>query len=185
MQRPETKCIFFDRDGIVNESPGSGYVERWEDFKLLTEFVRVLRLVREAGYQAVVVSNQRCVSLGKVSRETVDDMHDRLWRVLREEYGLELLDILYCPHGAADACECRKPRPGMLLEASRRHGIDLTSSWMIGDQERDIEAGRRAGCRTILVSAEHWASKADFQVFDLKGLFDLLNKIIGTGREDR
>jgi len=178
MQRKGLKCVFFDRDGIVNASPGAGYVERWEDFRLQPEFVKALRLVREAGYEAVVVSNQRGVALGKMSSAVVDDMHDRLHRTLRECHRLNLLDVLYCPHDDRDACGCRKPQPGMLLEAARRHGIDLKCSWMIGDQERDIEAGRRAGCRTILVSPGEGLSTADFRVRDLQELNRLLQKLL-------
>lgn len=142
-------CVFFDRDGIVNESPGPGYVERWEDFHLVPEFVGILRLVRRLGFAAVIVSNQRGVATGRMTAATVDDIHHRLAAALKAE-GLALDDILYCPHDHG-VCECRKPKPGLLLEAARRHDIDLGRSWMVGDSPTDIEAGRAAGCRTILV----------------------------------
>jgi len=174
------RCVFFDRDGIVNVSPGAGYVERWEDFKLQPGFVQALRLVREAGYEAVIVSNQRGVALGRMSAETVEDMHERLRRTLRDDYGLDLLDVFYCPHDDRDGCDCRKPRPGMLVEAARRHGIDLARSWMIGDRERDMEAGRNAGCRTILVSAETEECTADFLVRDLDALNELLPRVLSV-----
>ena len=168
------RCVFFDRDGIVNASPGTGYVERWEDFRLMPAFVDVLRQVRAAAYEAVIVSNQRGVALGRMSKETVDTIHRNLRRDLRDDYGLDVLDMLYCPHDDAADCECRKPRPGMLLEAARRHDIDLKASWMVGDQERDIEAGRRAGCRTILVSAAPAESAADIRVTRLEALQETL-----------
>jgi len=171
------KCVFFDRDGIVNRSPGPGYVERWDDFVLQLEFVEVLRAIRERGYEAVVVSNQGGVGKGIMTREAVDGIHGNLRRVLSEEHGLKLLDILYCPHNN-DGCACRKPQPGMLLEAADRHGLDLPSSWMVGDQERDVEAGRRAGCRTILVSGEAAESRADRRVKDLRELKTLLESIL-------
>jgi D-glycero-D-manno-heptose 1,7-bisphosphate phosphatase len=164
--------VFFDRDGVVNKSPGEGFVERWEDFELLPEFVDVLRLVRGRGYEAVIVTNQSGVARGVMSAESVEEIHANLRQVLREAHALDLLDILVCPH-LGDACDCRKPKPGMLLEAARRHGIDLPGSWMVGDQERDIEAGRRGGCRTILVSPGRPATDADLVVpsmTDLKRL---------------
>ena len=148
---------------------------RWEEFKLRPGFVDVLRAVRARRYESVIVSNQRGVALGEVSREAVDDIHRRLRRLLTSEYGVTLLDVLYCPHDEGQ-CDCRKPRPGMLLEAARRHGIDLSRSWMIGDQESDVGAGRAAGCRTVLVSERCEDSAADFRVRDMLELRDLIGR---------
>ncbi|MFC1453055.1 D-glycero-alpha-D-manno-heptose-1,7-bisphosphate 7-phosphatase [Verrucomicrobiota bacterium] len=169
------KCVFFDRDGVVNVSPGPGYVERWEDFHLLPGFVDVLRDVLGRGYVSVVVTNQRGVSLGLMSAGTVEDIHRGLRSLLSSTHGLELLDILYCPHGKGE-CECRKPKPGMLLEAAARHGIDLAASWLVGDHERDVEAGLAAGCRTVLVSPEPAGTRADFGVRDMAELRVLLGR---------
>ena len=171
------KCVFFDRDGIVNESPGPGYVERWEDFKLLPAFVRVLSLAHSRGYDAVIVSNQRGVALGVVPAGEVERMHRNLRAVLRDEHGLELLDIFYCPHDKGQ-CVCRKPEPGMLLRAAERHGIDLAASWMVGDHEKDVEAGRRAGCRTILVGPGDGPTAADHHVDDMNALESLFRRVL-------
>jgi D-glycero-D-manno-heptose 1,7-bisphosphate phosphatase len=169
------KCVFFDRDGIVNASPGAGWVTRWEEFRLLPEFVAVLRAVSEAGYVAVIISNQRIVSLGKLSAEALDDIHARFRQVLRDEHGLDVLDIFYCPHGDGE-CTCRKPQPGMFLAAAEKHGIDVSASWMIGDQERDVVAGKAAGCRTILVLPGDEASVSDIRVPDMKALESLITE---------
>lgn len=172
------RCIFFDRDGIVNQHPGPGYVERWEDFHLLPEFVESLRLISRKGYAAVVVSNQRGVALGIMTAAVVDDMHRRLRAVLKEQHGLELLDILYCPHDR-NQCECRKPKPGMILEAARRHNIDLAQSWMIGDSVKDVEAGKAAGCRTtVLVNATTTSPQADYRVADMAELSAQLESLL-------
>lgn len=171
------KCVFFDRDGIVNRSPGRGYVERWEDFRLEPSFPNALRTVRDRGYGAVVVTNQRAVSLGIMTRGDVDAIHAKLRQLLQEDHGLELLDILYCPHSDGE-CDCRKPQPGMLLAAARRHGISLGDSWMVGDQERDVEAGICAGCRTVLVSAAPGDTRADHVVCDVKDLDALLARVL-------
>lgn len=146
------KCIFFDRDGIVNQSPGPGYVERWADFHILPEFVDILRIVTELGYVSVIITNQRGVGRGIMTLETLEDMHRHLRSTLKEQYGLELLDIFTCTHDHADNCECRKPKPGMFFAAAQKHAIDLSQSWMIGDSSKDVEAGRAAGCHTILVN---------------------------------
>ena len=171
------KCVFFDRDGVVNESPGPGYVERWEDFKLLPDFVRVLRLVRRRGYPAVIVSNQRGVARGVVPAAEVERIHRELRVVLRDRHGLDLLDIFYCPHDLGQ-CTCRKPAPGMLLAAAERHGLDLSASWMVGDHEKDVEAGSRAGCRTILLGPGDGPTAADYQVEDLKALERLFARLL-------
>jgi D-glycero-D-manno-heptose 1,7-bisphosphate phosphatase len=179
----ERRCVFFDRDGIVNRSPGDGYVLRVEDFHVEPDFVRALRVVRDRGYVAVVVTNQRCIALGIVRRETVDDMHRRLREQLRAD-GLDLLDVRVCPHDRGP-CECRKPKPGMLLDAARLHGLDLKASWMVGDRERDIEAGRAAGCRTILVSPTGEPTQADRRVADLAELPALLQSVLRGAGEVR
>jgi len=166
-------AVFFDRDGIVNRSPGAGYVERWEDFHLLPAFVEALRVVRERGYEAVIVTNQRGVALGRMSRETLDDIHRRLEERLRQS-GLDLLDIRVCT-ADDDHDPRRKPHPGMLLEAARQHRLDLARSWMIGDSERDIEAGRRAGCAvTVRVASDTEETAADLRVPGMEALPRLL-----------
>ena len=171
------KCVFFDRDGIVNESPGPGYVERWQDFHLLPEFVEALRITSRLGYGAVIITNQRGVARGCMSAESVADIHRRLQNTLQELYGLSLLDIRVCPHDR-DACECRKPKPGMILDAARLHGIDLTQSWMIGDSPSDAEAGRAAGCRTILVGHKAKPGMADYYFPDMADLGSNLEKLL-------
>lgn len=184
---PRNRCVFFDRDGIVNEAPASGYVLKREDFHLQPAFVDALRVVRLKGYQAAIVTNQRCVALGLISLETVEAIHAWLVEELRTEYGLDVLEIMVCPHDEG-RCECRKPKPGLLIEAARKHGMDLKSSWMVGDQDRDIEAGRRAGCRTIKVGSCLSSNNADYCVEDIRelpGLLDrVLDPIVGTGCKD-
>ncbi|MFC1498983.1 D-glycero-alpha-D-manno-heptose-1,7-bisphosphate 7-phosphatase [Verrucomicrobiota bacterium] len=171
------KSVFFDRDGIVNESPGKGYVECVADFHVMTNFPNVLRIVKDKGYEAVIVSNQRGVARGIVGIEEIEKMHRKLKSILSDKHNLELLDIFYCPHNEGE-CECRKPKPGMLLDAARKHDINLSGSWMIGDNERDIEAGRRAKCKTILVSADEFETQADFRVRDMKELKELVAEVL-------
>jgi histidinol-phosphate phosphatase family protein len=175
------KCVFLDRDGIVNAPPGEErYVRKAEDFVLQPAFPAVLREIAGAGFEAIVVTNQRGVALGLMTIEDVAGIHGRLADILREEHGLSLLDVMCCPHDRGE-CECRKPKPGMLLAAAARHGIDLSASWMVGDQERDIEAGRRAGCRTILVEAADAVTAADYKVRDLTELAALLRRVLRNG----
>jgi histidinol-phosphate phosphatase family protein len=174
-------CVFFDRDGIVNRSPGAGYVERVEDFHLLPEFVEALRLVRDRGYEAVIVTNQRGVSRGLMTQAALDAIHDRLRDALDRE-GLGLLAIHVCTAND-NADPRRKPNPGMLLEAMAAHDLDAEASWMIGDSESDIEAGRRAGCgHTVLVATPSTPSAADAVVSDMAALVRYLAKVLPLNR---
>ena len=177
-------AVFFDRDGVVNESPGAGYVTRWEDFRLLPGFVAALRVVAARGHGAVVVTNQQAVRKGLMTAAAVEDIHARFRRLLRDRHGLDVLEALYCPHGEGE-CDCRKPRPGMLLRAAQRHGLDLPRSWMVGDQSRDIEAGQRAGCRTILVGNDPGDSSPDYRVDDVGGLAGLLERLLPDAAGER
>ena len=167
-------CFFFDRDGIVNESPGPGkYVESWDDFHLQPGFVRVLRRVTGLGFASVIITNQRCVALGRLSVRNLEAMHDRFRSVLRESHGLAVNDVFYCPHDNGQ-CECRKPKPGMILAAARRHGLDLAASWMVGDSASDVAAGQAAGCRTVLVGPRPGGCSPTLAVESLEALDSLI-----------
>ena len=136
-------CVFFDRDGIVNQSPGPGYVNHLDDFHILPGFADCVRAAAEKGYPAVVVTNQRGLSRGITPPAQLDAMHAKLRAELAAE-GLGLLDILICT-AADDAHPDRKPNPGMLRTAAERHGLDLAKSWMVGDRESDVKTGQNAG----------------------------------------
>ena len=121
---------FHSTDGIVNKAPPPEmyYVTRVEDFHVQPGFLQALRVVDAKGYAAVVVTNQKCVARGLITLEGLEAIHDVLRRAV-DAADLALTDILVCPHGD-DECACRKPRPGMLLEAASRHGLDLAASWI-------------------------------------------------------
>jgi histidinol-phosphate phosphatase family protein len=171
------RCVFFDRDGIVNVSPGPGYVERWEDFVLMPEFPPILREVHALGYASVIISNQRGVARGIMTMEEVNRIHDNLQARLRAEFGVEFLDIFFCPH-ENNACDCRKPLPGMIMQAAVRHDLDLAGSWMVGDHETDVQAGHSAGCRAILVSDSDKPTAAEHRVANMAELQVLLPRVL-------
>jgi len=160
-------CVFFDRDGIVNMPPQDGrrYIERPEEFVVLPEFLAALRVVQARGYAAVIVTNQKGVATGDIAPEALAAMHQRLQDAVRQA-GLRALVDIRVSTAADDAHPDRKPNPGLLLAAARDHGLDVRRSWMIGDHERDIEAGRRAGCRTVRVGGTQ-PTAADFRVPDM------------------
>ena len=178
------RCVFFDRDGIVNRSPGTGYVEQWADFHLLPGFVAALRTALRHGFDGIIVTNQSGIARGIMTRGTVEEIHANLRALLRDKHGIDVLDVFFCPHDTGD-CDCRKPKPGMFLTAALRYDIDLAASWMVGDMERDIEAGHAAGCRTILVAQENMPSQAEYRVPDMQALPPLLERLLhGGGRRE-
>jgi histidinol-phosphate phosphatase family protein len=172
------KCVFFDRDGIVNRPPPPErrYVTHRDHFEMIPEFVDVLKLVRARGYEAVVVTNQSGIARGRMTENDVREIHEHLNGLLAAR-GAALLDIVMCPSDD-DGHPDRKPNPGMLLTAAKRHAIDLPASWMVGDQERDIVAGQRAGCRTVLVAGDTKPTAAEFRVATMTELMRLLDKLL-------
>lgn len=170
-------CVFFDRDGIVNQRHVGGYVLKWEDFILMPHFVDVLRLCRQLGFEVVIATNQRAIARGLITGAQLDAIHDRFRHELWEQHRLAILDVMVCPHDR-DTCDCRKPKPGLLLKAAEKHQLDLGASWMIGDQSWDVEAGRRAGCRTILVGEPDTPGEADYHVESLAVLKTRIEKIL-------
>ena len=170
------KCVFFDRDGIVNVSPGPGYVERWQDFHLIPEFVVSAKIAAARGYAIAIATNQRGVARGIMEQKALDEIHAKL-RAALSAAGISLLGIFCCIH-ERDSCDCRKPLPGLLLQAAEEHHIDLAASWMIGDKETDDETGRNAGCRTILVGQPRSESKADFRVAEMMNLPGMLERVL-------
>ena len=141
-----TKAVFLDRDGVINrKAPEGQYVTRWEEMEFLPGAHEAVAKLNRAGFLVVVVSNQRCVARGLVTSAEVDAMHARM-RNEFETSGAKLDAIYFCPHENNPACDCRKPRPGMLFQAAQTHDVDLTASWMVGDSDSDVEAGRTAGC---------------------------------------
>lgn len=143
-----TKAVFLDRDGVINRKPPEGaYVVRPEEMHLLSGVAHAIALFNQAGFRVLVVTNQRCVAKGLITVAGLESIHREMYDALARA-GARVDGVYFCPHEEHPPCRCRKPAPGMLLEAALTHEIDLAASWMIGDSEIDVEAGRRAGCRT-------------------------------------
>jgi len=144
-------AVFLDRDGVLNRSVDVNGVARpphsLDEFELLPGVREAVDQMKNAGYVLVVVTNQPDIARGAQSASVVDAMN----AVVLGELGVDA--VLVCPHDDVDDCECRKPKPGMLLEAMERFDIDRERSFMVGDRWRDVAAGRAAGCRTIQVGS--------------------------------
>jgi D-glycero-D-manno-heptose 1,7-bisphosphate phosphatase len=144
-------AVFLDRDGTVIEDVG--FPRDPENVSFVAGAPEGLRRLTEAGLPLVVISNQSGIGRGIVTTEEARAVHDRVVAELEQE-GIALAGAWYCPHAPDAGCACRKPRPGMLRAAGASLGLDLSASFMVGDRPSDAEAGRRAGCETVLLAGE-------------------------------
>lgn len=175
------KAIFLDRDGTINKYVG--YLRTPEQFELLEGAGEAIRTINLSGYLAIVVTNQPVIARGEVTVDGLQQIHNKMETMLGKE-GAYLDGVYYCPHhpdkgfaGEVEelkiVCECRKPKAGLLLKAAKDFNIDLSQSWMIGDSENDVLAGRNAGCKTALIGETEYG-----QNLQVTSLLDFVKKII-------
>ena len=151
MGRNKRAAVFLDRDGVINVSPGEGgFVTQWNDFRFLPGALQALRLFKNRRRLVFVISNQSAVGRGLLSRARLRELSRKMEAAVFKAGG-RITAAYYCPHHPKDECGCRKPAPGLLRRAARKFPVDLGRSFVIGDEEKDIQMGRRAGCRTLLV----------------------------------
>ena len=144
-----TRAVFLDRDGVLNKAyvrGGKPYSpDTVEEMIIFPDAAFALGRLRQNGFRLIVATNQPDIARKRLTRAQVDAMNAHL----RNQLPLDSIEV--CPHDDADNCDCRKPKPGLLVNAAKRDGITLSESFMVGDRFRDIEAGEAAGCRTILI----------------------------------
>ncbi len=173
------RAVFLDRDGVINRAvvrDGKPYPPRTlAEFEFLPGAESTMRELRKKGFVVIVVTNQPDVSTGVQKKEVVESMHERL-RAL----GL-CDDIKVCYHVDADKCECRKPKPGMLLEAAIEWEVDPAESYMIGDRWRDVAAGKGAGCYSFLIKNEYNEKQAENPDATVSSLEEAGTLILGGG----
>ena len=143
------QAVFLDRDGVINENRDE-YVKSWEEFVFLPGAIQALKRLAQGPFSIVVVTNQTAVHRGLVSLNRLGEIHRRMVRQI-EAVGGRIDAVYYCPHGPEENCDCRKPKPGLLLRAAKDLGIDLDQSYCVGDKLTDLLAGSAVGCRGILV----------------------------------
>lgn len=150
----DKKVVFLDRDGVINKKPAKAdYVKNWEEFEFLPGVIEGLKLLTENNYDIYLISNQPGIARGMMTEEDLVNIQNKMEEELQKN-GIKIAGTYYCPHGWNDGCECRKPKPGLLFQAARDHNLDLTKTIFIGDDERDLQAGEAAGCKTILLGPE-------------------------------
>ena len=147
------KAVFLDRDGVINVD--KHFVHKIEDFELKRGIVELLQYLTTQNYKLFVVTNQSGIGRGLYKEEDFQIVNE--WMLGKfEQQGVSILDVFFCPHGPDDNCYCRKPKPGLFIDAKEKYDIDMNKSWMIGDKEADIEAANNAGIsQTILVRSGH------------------------------
>jgi D-glycero-D-manno-heptose 1,7-bisphosphate phosphatase len=149
VRRTPSPAVFLDRDGVINVNRPD-HVKCWAEFEFLPGALEALARLAALGLPVIVVTNQAIVNRGMVPQRMVDEINCRMAAEIVRAGG-RIDAVVYCPHRPEEACQCRKPQPGLLLEAARRYRLDLRRSVLVGDALSDIEAGQAAGCQTILV----------------------------------
>jgi D-glycero-D-manno-heptose 1,7-bisphosphate phosphatase len=174
------RAVFLDRDGVLNRAvvrDGKPYPpSSISDLRLLPGVREACRMLREAGFALILITNQPDIARGTANAGEVGEMHSRIRRFL------QLDDVRVCPHDDDARCDCRKPKPGLLLEAAQTWDIDLGSSFVVGDRWRDVEAGQRAGCRTIFVDYGYQERQPDGPFQRVRSLLEAANWILRTVR---
>ena len=180
------KVVFLDRDGTINrDSPG--YIKSREEFEFLPGSLEAIKALTVNRFTIIVITNQSALPRKLISLEELKYIHSMLLQSVRSNGG-EIKDIFYCPHMPEDGCDCRKPEPGLILDARRKYSIDLADAVMIGDSHRDIECGINAGCgRTVLVktgihanTAERLAEKDIYPDYVAQDLYEASDWVINS-----
>ncbi len=174
------KAVFLDRDKTIIEDD-EGYISDPARVKLLPDVGSAIKKLNDNGFMVIVVSNQSGIGRGMFNEQDLESIHQKMTDLLQKEQAT-IDDIFYCPHHAEAKvekfrkdCTCRKPLPGMIIKAAMNHKIDLNQSYCVGDEERDIEAGINAGCRTIRITKQtDVESKADYKVNDLNKAVEIV-----------
>ena len=164
------KTIFLDRDGVINKEVG--YLFRLSDFEFIDGVFDACLYFQKLSYKIIIISNQSGIARGYYNENDYQKLTEWMLGQFNDN-GINILDIFYCPHSPESLCECRKPKPGMLIEAEYKYNISMKDSWMIGDKETDIKAANLAGItNTILVRSGHLVdksnSKSKFTIDSLK-----------------
>jgi D-glycero-D-manno-heptose 1,7-bisphosphate phosphatase len=154
------KAVFFDRDGTINTL--NGFIAKPEDFELIDGAAEAIRIINDLGFLAIVITNQPVIARGETDLETLDEIHKKMETELGKQ-GAFIDDLFFCPHHPDRGfpgerpeykmdCDCRKPKPGMILQAAEKYNVVLSDSYMVGDHNRDVQAGQNAGCIPVFLS---------------------------------
>lgn len=182
----KNRAVFLDRDGVINKKAKEhDYIKNWGEFEFLPDVGKTIRKLNK-DFLIVVITNQRGIGRGVMSFEGLEEIHRKMKAGLNRQKA-KIDKIYFCPHKLDENCECRKPNPGLILKASRDLNINLKNSFMVGDSIEDIEAGKKAGCKTIFLknkaSLKKHGNKTIKTDFIIKN-FSELTKVVKNGKID-
>jgi len=170
------KIIFLDRDGTIIFDPEDERVDREDKIKLFLDSIEALKYLADNNFSVVLITNQAGVAEGRINLQDFDRINNKVLEMLAPS-GIKILKTYVCPHSPEDKCECRKPKPTMILEAAKEFGIDLAKSYMVGDRESDILAGINAGIKTVLVKTANKPVKVKEATYTTLTLLDAVKYI--------
>lgn len=174
------KAIFLDRDGVINENVKD--MNTVEQFIMLPKVGKAIKKINDAGYLAIIVTNQPIIAKGFLSFETLDKIHEKMSHELKKDHA-HIDDIFVCPHhpkkGFAKEivelkidCDCRKPKPGLFLQAIRKYNIDTSKSWMIGDSKSDVQAAKNVNIKSVFIPNKGSGAEQEKSLEDIKADFE-------------
>lgn len=174
-------AIFLDRDGvIIRKAPEGEYITDWREVEFLPGALDAIGDLFQAGFKIIIVTNQRGVATGKIEISKLDEIHSGIKHAVAS-HGAKIAATYCCTHDTSEQCSCRKPNPGMLLQAAAEHNVDLLHCWMVGDSATDIDAGRRAHCKTAFIADSEqryrWAEKPDICATSLAAVAKLILRL--------
>ncbi|HOV88836.1 MAG TPA: HAD family hydrolase [Candidatus Paceibacterota bacterium] len=172
------RAIFLDRDGVINKAiiRAGGFSSPWslDEFEIIDEVEEVLKEFKKLEFLNIIITNQPDIARGNLLLRELEKMH----QIILERLPVD--DIQYCPHDDKDNCDCRKPKPGMILRAAQKWNIDLNHSYVIGDRWKDIKASKAAGCKAFLIRREYnldYQEDYDFEINNLKEVVEFIKKL--------
>ena len=169
------KTIFLDRDGVINKE--IDYLHKIEDFEFISGIFESCRYLQHLDYQIIIITNQSGIGRGYFTE--IDYQKITKWMLNQfNDNDISILDVIHCPHLPNDFCNCRKPKPGMIIKASNESKINLKESYMVGDRKIDIDAGLKAGCKTIFVNNNYYEKRPTKQEKTVKSLHAAVKYIL-------
>lgn len=174
------KLIILDRDGVINQD-SDAFIKSPDEWIPIKGSLEAIARLNQAGYRVVVATNQSGVARGLFDIKTLNAIHQKM-HTAAQQAGADIDAVFFCPHSADDNCDCRKPKPGMLLDAAGRHGINLAASFMVGDRAGDIGAGHAAGCRAIFINRGYSENAPSSPDAEVASLAEAVEKILEFSR---
>ena len=178
--KPEVKAVFLDRDGTININEPE-YIHKIDDFKFVLGAISALKKLSKTDHKIIIATNQSGIARGYYNEKDLKKLHDWMLKELRKNE-VRIDKIYYCPHGPNDNCPCRKPKPGMLLKAGEDFGLNLSKSWIVGDDFRDIVAGREANIKTIKIGKKMPKNLKLEPNYYAKNVLEAVNIILNNGK---